>query len=114
MSRSVRVYLCHIRDEADVLLRFSQGIDKEAFLNDETLTRSFVRSLEIIGEATKNLPDSLREKYARVPWRQMAGMRDKLIHEYFGVNYDLVWDVVIHQIPVLHEQIQAIFEEVED
>ncbi|WP_099239303.1 HepT-like ribonuclease domain-containing protein [Synechococcus sp. BDU 130192] len=114
MSRSVRAYLLHIRDEADVLIRFSQGVDKDTFLRDEMLTRSFVRCLEIIGEATKNLPDSLRAKYPAVPWRQMAGMRDKLIHEYFGVNYDLVWDVVINEIPVLYKQVYVILEEVED
>ncbi len=63
MSRSVRAYLLHIRDEASVLIRFSQGVDKEAFCGDEMLTRSFVRCLEVIGEATKNLPDSVRAKY---------------------------------------------------
>lgn len=85
---------------------------KNVFLNDETLKRSFVRSLEIIGEATKKLPDDFRQKYYRVPWRQMAGMRDKLIHEYFGVNYDLVWDVVITQISALHDELQNILNEI--
>ncbi|MCW6037510.1 DUF86 domain-containing protein [Spirulina subsalsa FACHB-351] len=108
MSRSVKVYLCHIRDEADFILRFSQGLDKEAFLSNETLMRAFVRSLEIIGEATKNLPNDFRENYPDVPWKLMAGMRDKLIHDYFGVNYDVVWDVVTLEIPALHLQIQEI------
>lgn len=114
MSRSVRVYLCHIRDEAEYILRLSQGLDKEAFLNDETLMRAFVRSLEIIGEATKNLPKDFRDISPQIPWRLMAGMRDKLIHEYFWVNYDVVWDVVRYEIPSLYEQVQAILEEVED
>ncbi|NCO76495.1 MAG: DUF86 domain-containing protein [Cyanobacteria bacterium] len=108
MSLSVKVYLCHIADEIDYLLDLSAGLEKDSFLEDKTLKRSFVRSLEIIGEATKKLPNDFRKDYSHIPWKQMAGMRDKLIHEYFGVDYDLVWNVIIYQIPLLHQQIQDI------
>jgi len=72
--------------------------------------RAFVRSLEIIGEAVKNLPSEFREKYSEIPWKEIAGMRDKLIHEYFGVNYRIVWKIVQQEIPRLKEQVERIME----
>jgi len=77
-------------------------------MQDETLKRAFVRSLEIIGEATKNVSVELRQKYSHIDWRAMAGMRDRLIHGYFGVDYEIVWDVIISRIPLLQRDIQRI------
>jgi uncharacterized protein with HEPN domain len=77
---------------------------------DETLRRAFVRSLEIIGEAAKQVADSFRSRYPTIEWRAMAGMRDRLIHDYFGVDYELVWDVVHKRIPELRGQIASILE----
>ena len=108
MSRSGREYLQHILDETNYLLQVSANITLAHFLADETLKRAFVRSLEIIGEAVKQLPEELRQKYAHVSWRSMAAMRDRLIHGYFGVDYDIVWDVVIRHIPQLRKDILAI------
>src|SRR5687768_14833025 len=110
MSPSTTEYLHHILDEAQYLLDQRQGLDQAAFLQDETRKRAFVRSLEIIGEATKHLPDTLKQRYPQPEWRAMAGMRDKLIHDYFGVDYELVWDVVQNKIPALHRDIQQILE----
>lgn len=101
-------YLRHILDESRYLLRSTKGISKKQFLKDETLKRSFVRSIEIIGEAVKKLPDEVRDNYPDFEWKSMAGMRDKLIHDYFGVDYDIVWDVVTNKIPALKEKIQKI------
>ncbi len=80
------------------------------FLDDETLKRAVVRSLEIIGEATKKLPEDFRIKYPDVNWKNMAGMRDKLIHDYIGIDYAIVWDVIKNKIPELHLQILKILE----
>ena len=80
------------------------------FAADETLRRAFVRSLEIIGEAAKHVPEDFRTQHPTVEWRAMAGMRDRLIHDYFGVDFELVWDVVHRRVPELRAQIAAILE----
>jgi uncharacterized protein with HEPN domain len=72
------------------------------------LKRAFVRSLEIIGEAAKHVPKDVRHRHSHVEWRAITGMRDRLIHGYFGVDYEIVWDVVNTNIPVLHRDIAAI------
>lgn len=101
-------YVRHIQIEIDFLVAASEGVTLEDFLDDPTLRRAFVRSIEVIGEAAKNLPEPFRAEHSYVAWRAMAAMRDRLIHGYFGVDYNLVWDVVTHRIPELRDQIAAI------
>lgn len=108
MSVSALEYLRHILDETQYLMSQAKGLTKDQFMRDQTLKRAFVRSLEIIGEAVKQIPDDLRQKYGHLDWRAMAGMRDRLIHAYFGVDYDIVWDVVIDKVPALYEEIKQI------
>jgi uncharacterized protein with HEPN domain len=110
MSTSAQAYLHHIINEAQYLMQQTQGLDKDEFLHDETLKRAFVRSLEVIGEAAKQIPDGLKQKYSHVEWRAMAGMRDRLIHGYFGVDYDVVWDAVTNNVPALHQEISEILQ----
>lgn len=108
MSFEPRDYLRHILVETEYLLDQSQTLTYERFAADETLRRAFVRSLEIIGEAVKNLPEGFRAAHPEVEWRPIAQMRDRLIHGYFGVDYQLVWDVVCEKIPGLKRSIQRI------
>jgi uncharacterized protein with HEPN domain len=110
MSFEPRDYLRHILVEADYLIGQVGGLTLEEFLGNETLQRAFVRSLEIIGEAAKKVPDAYRDQHPDIAWRAMAGMRDRLIHDYFGVDYELVWDVVQKRIPQLRGQVSLMLE----
>jgi uncharacterized protein with HEPN domain len=110
MSLSSLEYLHHILDEMTYLTGRAKGLSKDRFMQDETLKRAFVRSLEVIGEATKNISPELRQKYSHIDWRAMAGMRDRLIHAYFGIDYDIVWDVVENKTPLLRQEIQRIIQ----
>jgi uncharacterized protein with HEPN domain len=111
MSKEPIEYLKHIRDECDYILSvITSEITKDDFLSDETLKRAVIRSLEIIGEATKKIPADYKVKWDTIQWKNMAGMRDRLIHEYMGVNYSIVWDVVKNKISSLHEQIVSVIE----
>ena len=108
MSKLPVEYLRHIRDEAEFLLSTSANLDREALEADPVLARAITRSLEIIGEATKKLPAEFRERYPDIEWRKMAGMRDRLTHDYFDVQYDIVWDVIRNKIPILRDRIVQI------
>lgn len=113
MSAPGTEYLRHILAEAEYLARTAGALTREAFLADETLKRAFVRSIEVIGEAAKKLPDSWRDDHPTIDWRAMAGMRDRLIHGYFGVDYEIVWDVASTRAPDLCREIPKLLSEPE-
>ena len=110
MPPSAFEYLQHILAEANYIITTARDLKKDTFVKDDTLKRAFVRSLEVIGEAAKQIPDSVRQKYPQIEWRNIAGMRDRLIHSYFGVDYEIVWDVVANKIPALAVEIQKILD----
>lgn len=111
MCTSPIEYLRHILDEASFLMNRLSGVSKDDFMRDETLKRACIRSLEIIGEAAKQVPPSLRAKYSQIDWRAIAGMRDRLIHAYFGVDYDIVWDAVTNKVPLLAATVQDMIQQ---
>ncbi|MDE3144915.1 MAG: DUF86 domain-containing protein [Bacteroidota bacterium] len=110
MYKDPTEFLKHIFDECSYLLSVGTNLTKDDFLNNETLKRAVVRSLEIIGEATKKIPADFKVKWNSIQWKYMAGMRDRLIHDYMGINYSIVWDVFKNKIPELYEQIQNVLE----
>ena len=108
MSKLPEEYLKHILDETEYLINTSSEIQEERFMKDETLQKAFTRSLEIIGEAVKNLPQDFTIANPEIDWKSVAGMRDRLIHHYFGVDYEIVWDAVKNEIPKLNKKVKEI------
>ena len=111
MYKSSITYLQHILDECLYIRSvITDDMVIDQFLVDETLKRAVTRSLSIIGEATKKIPGDVKYAWQSISWRQMAGMRDRLVHDYMGVNYLIVWDVAKNIIPELTTQIQSVIE----
>lgn len=111
MLKSEAIFLRHILDEANFCIKHTILINQEKFENDEVLQKALIRSLEIIGEASSKVSRDFKLKYPSVSWREMKLMRNKLIHNYFGVDLDLVWDTLIKEIPLLKQQIELILED---
>lgn len=106
-SRSDRDLLGDIQEALRRARSYTEGQSYEQFLADTKTQDAVIRSLEILGEATKKLSSGLRESHPEIPWKSLAGVRDKLIHDYFGVNIDIVWQIVQDQLPALTTQIEA-------
>ena len=102
------VYLKHILDEILFLSKTSEKLDYNSFIENEMYTRAFSRSLEIIGEAVKNLTPEFRKTHREIEWKKISGMRDKIIHHYFNVDYELLWDVIVNKLPELKKQVESI------
>ncbi len=109
--RNYRLYIKDIVVAMESIEEFIAGMDLASFRADDKTASAVMRKLEIIGEAVKQVPDEVRQRYSHVPWKEMAGMRDKLIHFYFGVDYSLVWRAITERVPEVKEELQAILEE---
>lgn len=105
-------YLQDIFDATVSIDEFTHGMDYSAFEQDEKTVFAVIRAFEIIGEAAKQISESLKNKYPKVAWREMTGIRNKLIHEYFGVNYDVLWKTIKEDIPTLRPEIEIILKDV--
>ena len=108
MKRDINLFIQDILENIKDIESFSKGLNKEKFENDKLKQNAVIRSLEIIGEATKNIPDSFRKRYPKIPWRKIAGFRDILSHAYFGVSMDRVWNIIEKDLPDLKEKISRI------
>ena len=110
MGKEDIVYLRHIFDAISRIDEYTQTMNYNDFASNHLVQDGVIRQIEIMGEATKKLSESIRNKYPDVPWKDMAGMRDKLIHHYFGVDMEAVWDTTKKDVPVLREKIESIIE----
>ncbi|MBN2379568.1 DUF86 domain-containing protein [candidate division WOR-3 bacterium] len=110
MKRDDSVYISHILEAGRKALGFIKDRIREDLDNNEMLALSLIRLLEIIGEAGNQISSSLRDKYPHLPWKQMTDMRNRLIHAYFNVDYDIVWDTVSNDLPQLITELEKILE----
>jgi uncharacterized protein with HEPN domain len=113
MSPEIRERLRDIVREAEFLQDHISGLDQDTFLRNEVLKRAFIRSIEVIGEASKNVPEQIRILYPTLDWRKMSGMRNRLIHDYNEVDYAIVWDVAFNKAPELAAALRQILRSVD-
>lgn len=106
-------YLEDILEAVQRILTYSQDLHHEDFLKDQKTQDAVIRNLEVIGEATKNISANLKQQYPQLPWREMAAVRDRLIHHYFGVNIEIVWEIVQQDLPQILPQLVQLLSEIE-
>jgi len=106
MTRDYRLYLDDILDSIEKISRYTQGMNSENLRSDDKTFDAVIRNLEIIGEAVKNIPQEAKDSFPEIPWKRVSSMRDKLIHEYFGIRYDIIFETVENRLPELKSVIK--------
>lgn len=109
--RNPMLYINDINNSIKRIQEYTKGVEYDSFLNSQMIIDAVVRNLEIIGEAAGNVPYELKDKYNAIPWLEMKALRNVLIHEYFGVNTEILWNIVMRDIPVLKEMVLKLIQE---
>lgn len=112
--RDYKLYIKDILEAIESIEKFVKGMNFDKFIKDDKTSSAVVRKFEIIGEATKWVSNEIKQKYPQIPWKEMAGMRDRLIHLYFGVDYKLVWETIKKRIPTIKPLMKEISKEFEN
>ena len=110
MSREYRLFLEDMRRACEKVIRFTQQMTCEQFVADEKTFDAVMRDLEIVGEAAKHIPPEVRAQHPDIDWQKIGGLRDVVIHEYFGIDIEIIWDIVTREVPVLHQQLHKMLE----
>jgi uncharacterized protein with HEPN domain len=108
-TREHRDFINDIIESINDVAQFIGGISYDEFIKDKKTVNAVIRSIEIIGEAAKNIPDSIKEKHGTIPWKKMSGMRDRLIHGYFGIDNEILWKTVKEDLPALLSVVKKLF-----
>jgi hypothetical protein len=108
MARGINLYLQDIVDSIEKIEQYTSNLFFDAFAKDRKTMDAVVRNLEIIGEAAKNIPENTKTQHPNIPWQEMIGMRNKVIHEYFGISAEILWETIKNDIPLLKASIAAL------
>lgn len=109
--KNYKEFVKHIRDEIDFIFKHTKQLNYENFFSDGILLRACVRSIEVIGEASKNIPNEVKSRHSDIEWKKIAGTRDILIHHYFEIDYEILWDIIKNKLPSLYEEVIKILNE---
>ena len=110
MQRDYKVYFKDMVDAMQNIEEYTEGLDFKGLKDNKLIRDAVIRNLEVIGEAVKNIPKEIRDKHPEIKWREIAGLRDRLIHRYFEVDLEIVWDIIKNKLPELKNKISAIFQ----
>ncbi len=113
MSRDLEVYLVDILEAISRIREYTRDLDESSFQSDTLRQDAVIRNLEVLGEAVKQIPEDVRKRHPGVEWRKMAGLRDVLIHQYFGIDGDVLWDVVVNKLTDVENGIRGLLNELE-
>jgi uncharacterized protein with HEPN domain len=111
MTRDVRVYVADILESIRLIEQYARGVSREDFMANTQVQDAVLRRLEIIGEAVKGIGDDVRSRYPTIPWKQIAGLRDVLIHTYFGVTLERIWKVIEDDLPELNKMLSVVYQD---
>jgi len=114
MKRDVNLFLQDILERIELIKNSVKNLSENSFQENKEKVDANIRRLEIIGEAVKNIPDSFRDKYPKVPWKKISGLRDLITHVYFGIDLDVIWNIIKNDLPKFKKQIEKILKEIKD